>query len=286
MDKIDKSICVRYKEKNNPSWKTIKKIGCLKGVSDLTLQFSTIRYFIERICLANGYRDFLDYFNFPNIETADDNSKLFLLKLYKIYELKKYKMFFIPINSEKYKNLKYSYIFSKNANINRLITYAFLQSITLQNNYKNFYLTKEDMIIINSILVSYEYQFEEEKNKWIIFNGFLRKNMEPIIQSQKILKRKTIEENIEKMFKKMKKEDKNFLPNMQKQFDLQFSAFINKLHEFQNTREYKNFHSYCIKSIKTFKFPLKQYFGKSQQIQYKCFHNLLQQFVQEYKSKK
>lgn len=288
MDKLDKKICIRYKEKNNPSWRTIGKLGCLKDISDLTMQFSTIRYFVERLCFANGYRDYLDYFNFPNLEVADDNSKLFLLKLYKIYELKKYKMFFIPVSSEKYKNLKYAYIYSSNADLNSLITYAFLQSIILQNNYKNLHLTKEDMIIIDSILISYEYKFEEEDNRWIIFNGFLRKSIETADFYKKLkqnITRETYEKALEDEFKQLKKNNRNFVSNMQKQFDLQFSSFIQKIHKFQQTQEYKKFHSYCIKTIKPFKFPLKQYFGKTKQIQYKCFHNLLEEFTKQYKNK-
>ena len=286
--KINKNDCIRYKEKNNPSWRKIEKIDCLKGISDLTIKFSSIRYFIERICFANGDRDYLDYFNFPNIEVVDDTSKLFLLKLYKIYELKKYKMFFIPVNSEKYKDLKYAYVFNKNTDLESLILYAFLQSILLQNIYKNLLLTKEDIIIIDSILVSYEYQFQQEKNKWIIFNGFLRKNMETNqffqqTQIQGKITRENYEKHLEQSFNKMKKEDKNFLPNMHKQFDLQFNAFLQKIHKFQKTNEYKKFHNHCFKTIQPFKFPLKQYFGKNAQIQYKCFLNLLQEFEQNYK---
>jgi len=286
--KIEKKYCIRYKEKDNPSWKQLKLDKKFKFISELTIQFSSLRYFIEKICFANGGRDFLSYFNYPNIEVVDDESKLFLLKLYKIYELKKYKMFFIPVNSEKYKDLKYAYLFNKNTDLESLILYAFLQSIYLQNIYKNLFLTKEDMIMINSILISYEYKFEEEKNKWIIFNGFLRENMllNQFFQQTQIqgkITRENYEKHLELSFNKMKKEDKNFLSNMRKQFDLQFNSFLQKIHKFQKTNEYKKFHNHCIKTIQPFKFPLKQYFGKNAQIQYKCFLNLLQEFEQNYK---
>ena len=286
---IDRSYCIRYKERNNPSWKRIFFEKKYKFISDLTIEFSSLRYFVEKICFANGYTDYLDYFNFPNIEVVDDNSKLFLLKLYKIYELKKYKMFFMPLTSEKYKNTKSCFIYTKKTNLDNLILYAFLRSISLQNFYKNFYLTKEDMMIINSILISYEYQFEKEENRWIIFNGFLRENMITGVDFYKKIGTKLTRENfenlMEKEFKEMKKKDPKFMSNMHKQFDLLFSSFLEKIHRFQKTPEYRKFYSYCIKTIKPFKFPLKQYFGKTKQIQYKCFHNLLEEFTKQYKNK-
>ena len=55
---------------------------------------------------------------------------------------------------------------------------TFLVSIIqYKNSYKNIYITDKDIIILNSIMLTNEYEFEKEENRWKIFNGFLRENL-------------------------------------------------------------------------------------------------------------
>ena len=131
---VSDKYCQRYKEKKNPTYKKIILKNKQKLIGKLTFKYLKINYFIAQLCFANNYTDFVIFEDFPYLKSIDDESTLYLLKLNKIYELKKNNMFFIPITSEKYKNDKVCFIFSKNADLDNLILYAFLVSII---KYKN-----------------------------------------------------------------------------------------------------------------------------------------------------
>ena len=152
---ISKESCQRFKKKKNPTYKKIILKNKQKFIGKLTVQYLAMRYFIDHLCFANGYIDFVIFDDFPYLKSVDDESTLFLLKLNKIYELKKNNTFFIPITSEKYKNDKVCFIFNQNANLVSLILYAFLVSINkYKNSYKNIYITDKDIIILNSIMLT------------------------------------------------------------------------------------------------------------------------------------
>jgi len=277
--------CQRFKEKNNPTYKKIILKNKQKFIGKLTVQYLAMRYFIDHLCFINNYIDFVIFDDFPYLKSVDDESTLFLLKLNKIYELKKNNMFFIPITSEKYKNDKVCFIFSQNADLENLILYAFLVSIIkYKNTYKNIYITDKDINILNSIMLSHEYEFKKEENRWKIFNGFLRENLyEAVIKDAgKNLTRDNFEKCMETYFNKLKKNDPKYLPSIEKEFDLSFKVFLDKLQNMQKTAEYKKFHTDCMKTIAPYVFPIKQYFGKDKNIQYECFNHLVQEFEKDY----
>ena len=286
---IAKNACEQYKTKKNPTYKKIILKNKQKFIGKLTIQFLEMRYFIDHLCFVNNYTDFIIFDDFPYLKSIDDESTLFLLKLNKIYELKKNKIFFFPITSERFKNDKVGFIFNKNADLDKLILYAFLLSIIrYKNNYKNIYITDKDINILNSIMFGHDYNFEKEENRWKIFNGFLRENVTgPAIQDAgKNLTRDNFEKCIEKYFNKLKKNNPKYLPTIEKEFDLLFNSFLDKIKSMQKTAEYKKFHADCMKTVAPYVFPIKEYFGKERNIQYECFNKLVQDFEKEWEESK
>ena len=284
--RVDRKYCERFKGKKNPTYKKIILKNKQKFIGKLTVQYLAMRYFINHLCFANDYIDFVIFDDFPYLKSVDDESTLFLLKLNKIYEFKKNNMFFIPITSEKYKNDKVCFIFNQNANLDSLIMYSFIFSIA--KKYKNFckkiYITDKDIDILSSILTSYEYKFEKEENRWKIFNGFIRETLyySVIKDVGKNITRDNYEKYMETYFNKLKKNDPKYLPTMKKEFDLLFNAFLDKLHNMQKTTEYKKFHADCMKTVAPYVFPMKKYFGKDRNIQYECFNQLVEEFEKDY----
>ena len=282
---VPDKYCQRFKEKNNPTYKKIILKNKQKLIGKLTFQYLKINYFIAQLCFVNDYIDFVIFEDFPYLKSVDDESTLYLLKLNKIYELKKNNMFFIPIKSEKYKNDKVCLIFNQNANLDSLIMYSFIFSIVkkYKNFSKNIYITDKDINILSSILTSYEYKFEKEENRWKIFNGFLRDTLynSVIKDAGKNITRDNYEKCMETYFNKLKKNDPKYLLTMKKEFDLLFNAFLDKLHNMQKTAEYKKYHADCMKTVAPYVFPMKKYFGKDRNIQYKCFNKLVQDFEKE-----
>ena len=282
---ISKESCQRFKKKKNPTYKKIILKNKQKFIGKLTVQYLAMRYFIDHLCFANDYTDFIIFDDFPYLKSVDDESTLFLLKLNKIYELKKNNTFFIPITSEKYKNDKVCFIFSQNAVLDNLILYAFLASIIqYKNTYKNIYITDKDKNIMNSIMFSHEYEFKKEENRWKIFNGFLRENLYQVVikDAGKNLTRDNLEKCMETYFNKLKKNDPKYLPTIEKEFDLLFNAFLDKIKSIQKTTEYKKFHADCMKTVAPYVFPMKKYFGNDRNIQYECFNQLVEEFEKDY----
>jgi hypothetical protein len=286
---VSKTACEIYSEKKNPTYKNIILNKKQQFIGKLTIKYLGMRFFSNQMCFVNNYTDFIIFDDFPYLKSVDDESRLFLLKLNKLYELKKYKMFFIPITSKKFKNDKVCFIFNENADLDKLILLAFLISINkYKNTYKNIYVIEEYINILNSIILSNEYQFQNKENKWKIFNGYLRNNIyESVIKnSGKVLTRKNLEKTIENYFNKLKKNDPKYLPTIEKEFDLVFNSFLDKIKSIQKTTEYKKFHADCIKSVAPYVFPMKKYFGKDRNIQYECFNKLVQDFEKEWEEYK
>ena len=282
--RVDRKYCERFKGKKNPTYKKIILKNKQKFIGKLTFQFLKINYFIAQLCFVNDYTDFVLFEEFPYLKSVDYESTLYLLKLNKIYELKKNNMFFIPITSEKYKNDKVCFIFNKNVNLENLILYAFLLSIIkYKNTYKNIYITDKDKYIMDSIMFAHEYLFKKEENRWKIFNGYLRNNLHDSVikESGKNLTRENYEKYMESYFNKLKKKDPKYLPTIEKEFDLLFNAFLDKIKSMQKTPEYNKFHAECMKTVAPYIFPMKKYFGNDRNIQYECFNQLIEEFEKE-----
>jgi hypothetical protein len=286
---VSRKYCTQFKDKKNPSYKKIILKNKQKFIGKLTFQFLQLNYFIVQLCFANDYIDFILFEDFPYLKSVDDESTLNLLKLNKIYELKKNSMFFIPITSEKYKNDKVCFIFNKNADLDNLILFAFLKSIIRYKNiYKNIYITDNDKFMMDSIMSSNEYKFQNEENRWKIFNGYLRNNIydSVIKDAGKNITRDNLEKCMETYFNKLKKNDPKYLPTIEKEFDLEFNSFLDKIKNMQKTAAYKKFHADCMKTVAPYVFPMKKYFGKDKNIQYECFNNLIQEFEKEWEEYK
>lgn len=282
---ISRESCQKFNKKKNPTYKKIILKNKQKFIGKLTIQYLAMRYFIDHLCFANDYTDFIIFDDFPYLKSVDDESTLFLLKLNKIYELKKRYTFFIPITSDKFKNDKVCLIFNKNANLDNLILYAFLLSIIkYKNTYKNIYITDKDINILDSIMFAHEYLFEKEENRWKIFNGYLRNNIydSVIKDAGKNLTRDNLEKSINIYFNKLNKNDPKYLPTIEKEFNLLFNAFLDKIKNIQKTAVYKKFCAECMKTVAPYFFPIKEYFGKERNIQYECFNKLVQDFEKEY----
>ena len=73
-----------------------------------------------------------------------------------------------------------------------------------------------------------------------------------------------------------------YLPTIEKEFDLLFNAFLEKIKSMQKTAEYKKFHADCMKTVAPYVFPMKKYFGNDRNIQYECFNQLIQEFENDY----
>ena len=98
----------------------------------------------------------------------------------------------------------------------------------------------------------------------------------------KNLTRDNLEKCIDNYFNKLKKNDPKYLPTIEKEFDLLFNAFLDKIKSIQKTAEYKKFHADCMKTVVPYVFPMKKYFGKDRNIQYNCFNKLIEEFINDY----
>ena len=87
---------------------------------------------------------------------------------------------------------------------------------------------------------------------------------------------------MENYFNKLKKIDPKYLPTIEKEIDLLFNAFLDKIKSIQKMAEYKKFHAECMKSVAPYVFPMKKYFGNDKNIQYECFNQLVNEFEKEY----
>jgi len=273
---IPKNFCNRFLEKNNPKFNIPKLPKYLdKILSEETLELAKTAYFTYHLCFLHGKTPYLLYFNYPTIDVADDLSKLFMLQIYKLYELKKYKMTKIP-------NLKRDdkyIIFNNQTNPKKISQFLLLNSLRIGNTY-SIPITDNDKQIITAINLSKEFDFFDKNNLENIFNGYLRNNLGDIfrLMAQEKVPSDQMENFIEKYFLDLIKKDHNYIANSKKEFLLQYNSFTQKLLNYFKTKEYKKFEKSVISSIKPFKFPLKEYFGKDKPLQYQLFKNLLHNF--------
>jgi len=276
----DENFCKRFRKKDNPELYQVKLPKYLSNLSKLSLDFAKIPYFQVRLCLLHGKANHLYYFNFPNIEVVDDNSLLFLLKVYKLYELIHLKMIKLPDKND-------VIIFNDKVDFDVLSKNALIQSIHNGRIFQSLTLTKEDMIVILSIKFALVLDFENPDNYADIFNGYLRADMQSIDFLKKMDKEsktksitsKTFENYVGIYFNELKKNNPNFLKNSKKQFHLLFNDLIEKLKIFYKTDEFKKYQKKLI--VQPFSFPMKEYFGKLKPIQYQCFKKLVDEFEAE-----
>jgi len=269
---LDKNFCKIFKKKDSPELaKTKLPKYVSSSISKLSLKFAKESYYKLRLCLLHNRTDHLYYFNYPNIEVIDDNGLLFILKIYRLYEIMGMKI--ADYNSKRDSRV----IINSSVKFDKLARYLFILSLRDGKNYRiNF--TKEENILILAIFGSFVLDFEDETNIDIIFNRYLREIImtDDFYKNYVGKKRSEVERAVRIYFNKLRRENVNFVENTKKVFRIEFKALIDKLNIFFKTEEYKKFKK-SIK-IKKFKFPMKEYFGPEKPLQYQFFKKLVDEF--------
>jgi len=277
---LEKNFCKIFKGKDNPELVQDNLPKYITShMSKWSILFTKETYYKLRLCFLHNKTDHLFYFNYPNIETVDDYSLLFLLKLYRLYEIldKKIAFYNSPKNSV--------VLFDNKLKLDKLNKYLFILSFRDGKKY-SIDFTQEENVLIRSIVASYELDYEDEKAKEEIFNRYLRESIltDDFYKNYVVgKKRNEVEKAVREYFNKLKKENPNFVRDTKKVFMIEYSNLLTKLNNFFKTAEYKKF----IKSvvIKPFKFPMKEYFGDLKPLQYQFFKNLVDEFEKEVRKK-
>lgn len=274
---IDNDLCKLFKEKDNPEFYITKLPRYLvSSISNLTLKFAKDAYFRDRLCLLHSKINHLFYFNYPNIEVVDENALLFLLKIYKLYELLGMKI--LDYNSERNSVIVF------NNSINKDILYKYALILSLAEGKIKLDLTPGEREVIDSIKLAKELDFHNNLDN--IFNAYLRfEIITPNFLKDFITKKIPVnkfEASIGKEFSKMKK-NPNYLENKRSEFLQNYESLIQKLNNFYKSTEYKNF----IKTLKIrkFKFPIKEHFGENKPITYQIFKKIIDEFITDVKIK-
>jgi len=282
---IGKDFCNIFKKKNSPVFTKVRLPKYLtSSISKWTLQFAKENYFKNRLCFLHNKTDHLFYFNYPNIEVVDDFSLLFLFKIYRLYEMNNVKA--LNYHSKKESIM----LFNNKVKMNNLQKIAFILSYLEGETYKINFTNEEinllqtiDQTIKNSLILD----LENSELKDNLFNTYLRRSIiTPDFLNEmatKKIKRNDFEKFIEKKFNEMKKQDKNFIQNSRKQFDIEYRNLMQKLDHFYKSDEYKKF----LKTLKVtrFRFPMKEYFGENRPLQYQLFKSLVDTFEKEVREK-
>lgn len=282
MDKIfplEKNFCKIFKGKNNPELLETKLPKYISSnISKWTMEFAKETYFKVRLCLLHNKTNHIYYFNYPNIEVIDDYSLLFLLKIYRLYELLGMKM--VDYGSKKDSVV----IYNKLVDFERLSRYLFILSVKDGQQYSiNF--TKEENILILSIFGSGELYFEDKGAIDNIFNRYLREIImtDDFYRSIVGKKRGEIERAFGDYFRKLKSENRNFVRDTRMVFMKEYSNLLEKLDNFYKTNEFRKFQKGL--KIRDFRFPMKEYFGNDKPLQYQLFKNLVDEFEKEVSDK-
>lgn len=271
---------IEYKDflKNKSIFRNIyKSPKCLEIISKYSIKFASNGFFIKHLELFNNFRKLIYFFNFPNLNIIDDYGKLFMFKIYSLFEKNKYNIVEIPYLK------KMSYIFNNDVSREEINRHIVIQSCRINNQYIN--ITTEEQNIIETIQL-YE-NIDYDKNKDKLFYYYLRliiiSSQDYNIKESKYLDKHKIEKdfsNVEKFLKKywdeLLKENPHYEADMKKQFDINYKSLMEKIDHFMKTPEYKSYKRKI--HIKPFKFPLKKFFGSEKPLQYKMFANLIDEF--------
>ena len=265
MEKIDINFCKKFKKKNNPTFNTMKIEKIFDYFEKESLKFATLNYFKEFICLLFNKDSFLIFGNYPNLEVIDEKSKLELLKIIMIYEKMKIKM--LKLDSDKY------LLYHPNVNKNLLNKYVY---------YTLVYYGKIKMDLNDDEKMFVKYIGFSKLDDTDLFNIYLRDKLmdssfwKSLDDEKKTVTINNLEKIIQTTFNKKCKDDKNYLKEMRKMFDIEKTYLDKKLN--YNSKQHKFVEQYIKKNSKPFKFPLKQYFGPDHTITYECFKNILDKY--------
>lgn len=267
MFKIEKSFCKKFREKDNPVFNISNIKPLFKYFSKDSLKLATINYFKNFLCFLFGENLFLIMPEFPFLEVIDEKSKMELLKIITLYERLNIKM----IKLTKNKVLLYNFKCEKEF-LHKYVYYNLINNKIIKLNLNE----EEEKLLRENILVDF--------NNDNVFNLYLRRKIldENFWISVKQKKQKVSIENLEKLveseFKKRCKEDKNYLTEMKKLFNIEMNYLEKKINYKKGTTNYNMTTKFIKDNTKPFKFPLKEYFGERNPISYQCFKSLLDEF--------
>ena len=265
---IKPEFCKIFKENNNPTFYTFKIKKLFDYFQKDSLRLATVNYFKNFLCLLFGINTFLILKDFPSLEVIDEKSKLEILKILTLYEKIGIKMIEIPYTK---KMLLYK------SNCNKKLLHKYIYYIFIYNNIIKIKLSEEDERLIETCIFA-------DFNKDTMFNGYLRRKLmdEKFWEDVRLGKKKCSIENLEKLveseFKKRCKEDKNYLVEMKKLFNIEMNYLEKKINYKEGSKDYKMITKFIKDNTKPFKFPLKEYFGERNPISYQCFKSLLDEF--------
>ena len=259
--------------KNTPIFKKISIPTYLKKISKHSMNFTSLEYFIRRLLLLNDHIKLLYIRNFTFINLIDDYGKLFILKMYKLYEKKKYSMVkIIKKNSQKVDCVIFNNIPKDKLYIYILITRIlddYIFPITIEEKYVlGSIITSENYGLDNSYL-SYFYYYI----RYIIYSS---QDFNDRIYKDNRVNGENNEKYLKKYWKELIKTNPHYVSDMKKIFDINYNSIMEKIDNFTKTNEYNNVKKQI--KIVPFKFPLKKSFGIDKQLQYKYFSQLLEEF--------
>ena len=228
MEDINIDFCKKFKRKNNPTYNTLKVEKLFDYFVKDSLQFATLNYFKNFICLLFNKNSFLILKNFPNLEVIDEKSKLQLLKIITIYEKIGIKM--LKLENDKY--LLY------NAKCNKQLLNKYVYFLFVYYGKIKFELNDDEKELIFNYIWSF---FNEED----LFNIYLRGKLmdksfwESIKNEKKKVTINNLEKIIESTFNKKCKDDKNYLKEMRRIFDIEKSYLDKKINYNETSKDYK-----------------------------------------------
>jgi hypothetical protein len=264
---IDNNFCKIFKENDNPTFQTYNISKLFNYFNKISLKLATTIYFKNFICLLFGINDFLIIPDFPNLEVIDEKSKLEILKIIMLYEKIGIKM--IHIKGKK--------VLLYNPKCDKKLLHKYLYYNFIFNGEINLNLNETEQTLL-------------KENGWGFlrindtFNFYLRRHVmdqkfwEDVASGKKNISIENLEKIVESEFKKRCKEDKNYLTEMKKIFNIEMNYLEKKINYKPNTKEYKMITKFIKDNTKPFKFPLKEYFGERNPISYQCFKSLLDEF--------
>jgi len=264
---IDIDFCKTFKKDNNPAFqtKTISKLFSYFNKNSLKL--ATTIYFKDFFCLLFGINNFLILLDFPSLEVVDEKSKLEILKILTLYEI-------IGIKMIKIKDKK---VLLYHPNCDKKLLHKYLYYNFIFNSDININLTDEE----KTLLKENGWGFLKENDT---FNFYLRRHVmdktfwDDVASGKKKISIENLEKLVQSEFNKRCREDKNYLTEMRKIFNIEMNYLEKKISYKEGSKDYKMITKFIKDNTKPFKFPLKEYFGERNPISYQCFKSLLDEF--------
>ena len=264
---IDNNFCKIFKEQNNPTFHISKIKKMFDYIDKNNLKVATTNYFKNFICLLFGVRNLLIMKDYPSLQVIDEKSKLEILKILILYEI-------IGIKIIKIKDKK---VLLYHPNCDKKLLHKYLYYNFIFNGYIKIKLTEEEMQLLEDsglASLNLEDTFNLYLRRKVIDNTF----WDDAHYGKKKISIENLEKFVQSEFNKRCREDKNYLTEMKKLFNIEMNYLEKKINYKEGSKEYKMITKFIKDNTKPFKFPLKEYFGERNPISYQCFKSLLDEF--------